>query len=83
MSKRKEVENEQQDAYHSQKSAKRRKNKKPKDIDDHDLDTRLGVNHVFNRLNPHSLSDRITQRTTRFESKLTTAELEKKRIPGV
>ena len=83
MSKRKGDENENQDAHHSHKSAKRRRNKKPKDIDDRDLDSSLEVNHVFSRLDAHSLSDHVAQRIARFEPKLTAFELEDRHIPGV
>lgn len=83
MPKRKGTEIENQDAHQSHQSAKRRKKKKPKDIDDRELDSSLEVNHVFRRLDAHSLNDHVTQRTARFEPKLTTFELEDRRIPGV
>lgn len=66
----------------SKQSKKRRKSKKPKDIDDGDLDEKLGVNRAIAQMDSRLLADLVAQRTKRFEPKLSLVELDEKYIPG-
>ena len=67
MAKRKALDIEQEEVRNDCKSSKKRRNKRPKDIDDGDLDTQLGINHVFDRMSSRALINHIAQRTARFQ----------------
>lgn len=64
-------------------SAKRRKLKKPKDIDDAALDAELGVNLAVARMDGGLLADHLAQRTRRFRPELSLVEMEDLHIPGM
>jgi len=64
------------------KSAKRRKLKKPKDVEDDALDAELGVNHAIGHMDNSLMADHIAQRTRRFRPKLSVVEVEDFHIPG-
>jgi len=65
------------------KAAKRRKQKKPKEIHDEDLDEELEINTAFCRMDSRLLADYITQRTLRFgERELSAVELADRHFPG-
>ena len=63
--------------------AKRRKLKKPKDVDDEALDVALGVNHAIAHMDSRLMADHIAQRTRRFEPELSLMEVEDRYVPGV
>ena len=65
------------------KAAKRRKLKKPKDVDDEALDSELGVNHAVAHMDSRLLADHIAQRTKRFRPELSLVEKEDVHIPGM
>ena len=65
------------------KAAKRRKLKKPKDVDDEALDAELGVNHAIAHMDSRLMADHIAQRTKRFRPELSIVEAEDFHIPGV
>lgn len=64
------------------KSAKRRKLKKPKDVDDEALNVELGVNHAIAHMDSRLMADHIAQRVRRFQPELTVVELEERYLPG-
>lgn len=64
------------------KSAKRRKLKKPKDVDDEALDSELGVNHAVAHMDSRLMADHLAQRTRRFQPDLSLVEVEERYIPG-
>lgn len=63
-------------------SAKRRKVKKPKDVDDDALDADLGVNHAIAHMDSRLLADHVAQRTKRFKPDLSIVEREDWHVPG-
>lgn len=65
------------------KSAKRRKLKKPKDVDDEALDVELGVNHAIAHMDSRLMADHMAQRTRRFQPDLSLVEVEERYIPGM
>ena len=67
----------------SEKSAKRRKLKKPKDVDDEALDAELGVNHAVAYMDSRLMADHIAQRTKRFRPELSLVEAEDFHVPGI
>ena len=67
----------------TQKSKKRRKSKKPKDVDDAALDVELGVNHAIAHMDSRLLADHIAQRTKKFNPELSVVEIEDTYIPGM
>lgn len=64
------------------KASKRRKLKKPKDLDEEALDVDLGVNHAIEHMDSRLLADHIAQRTKRFQSDLSLVEVEEMYVPG-
>jgi protein CMS1 len=64
------------------KKAKKQRTKKPKDINDDDLDANLEINHGIGRMDGQLLVDYVAQRTKRFEPNLSTVELEDQYLPG-
>ena len=65
------------------KSVKRRKLKKPKDVDDEALDAELGVNHAVGHMDSRLMADHIAQRTKRFRPELSLVEAEDFHVPGM
>ena len=63
-------------------SAKRRKLKKPKDVEDDALDDELGLNHAIGHMESKLMADHIAQRTKRFRPELSLVEAEDCHIPG-
>jgi protein CMS1 len=63
-------------------SAKRRKLKKPKDVDDSALDVEAGVNLAIAHMDTRLLADHVAQRTKRFRPDLSLVENEDIHIPG-
>jgi len=74
--KRKRGQNEEEQL--PKKAAKRAKSKKPKNIDEDDLDTEAGVNKMFSRMDNQLLADYMAQQTRKHESDLSAIELEDK-----
>lgn len=64
------------------KSAKRRKSKKPKDVDDEALDETLGVNHGIAHMDSRLMADHVAQRVRKFQPELSLVEVEERYIPG-
>ncbi|KAK5017089.1 Protein cms1 [Cryomyces antarcticus] len=65
----------------SKRAAKRQRTKKPKDIDDDELNTAAGVNTAVAHMDSRLLADHVAQRTKRFEPELSLVELEDRYIP--
>lgn len=66
----------------SKRAAKRKKAKKPKDIEDDALDVEKGVNQAIAHMDAQLMADHIAQRTKRFHSDLSLMELEDLHVPG-
>jgi hypothetical protein len=64
-------------------AAKRRKLKKPKDVDESALDTDLGVNQAIGYMDARLLADHVAQRTKRFRPELSLVESEDIHVPGM
>ena len=64
-------------------SAKRRKLKKPKDVDDNALDAEAGLNHAIAHMDTRLLADHVAQRTKRFKPELSLLESEECHVPGI
>ena len=64
------------------KSAKRRRLRKPKDVDDEALDVELGVNHAISYMDRGLLADHMAQRTKKFRPDMSLVEAEEYYIPG-
>ena len=64
-------------------ASKRRKLKRPKDVDDSALDAELGVNHAIARMDSQLLADHVAQRTQRFRPDLTLVEREEIHVPSM
>jgi hypothetical protein len=73
----------QEDEVARKKTKKLRKSKKPKDINEDDLDSTLGVNLGIGRKDAQLLVDYVAQRVKRFKPKLSTVELEDLHLPGI
>jgi hypothetical protein len=66
----------------SKKAVKRSKGKKAKRDDYDDLNVEAGINNAFSNMDNQLLADYVAQRTRKFESELSTVELEDKYLPG-
>lgn len=66
----------------TKKTAKRRKLKKPKDVDDDALDVELGVNHAIAYMDSRLMADHMAQRTRRFQPELSMVEVGDIHVPG-
>lgn len=64
------------------KSAKRRKLKKPVDVQDAALDGELGVNHAIAHMDSALMADHIAKRTKRFQPELSLVEFDDSNVPG-
>jgi protein CMS1 len=70
------------DSSQGKKAKKRKKTKKPKDINDDDLDEEQGINLAIGRMDGQLTVDYVAQRTKRFDSELSTVEMEDRYLPG-
>lgn len=59
------------------------KSKKQKVMDDEDLDLDLSINRAFSQMNSQLLADYVAQRTRKFESDLSSIELEDRFVSGI
>jgi protein CMS1 len=66
----------------AKKAAKKTTGKKNA-IDDDELDIENGINKAFSHMDNQLLADYIAIRTTKYESDLSSIELEEKYIPGI
>lgn len=66
----------------SKRAAKRKKSKKPKDVDDEALDLEKGVNHAIAHMDSRLMADHIAQRTKRFRPDVSLVEAEDLQISG-
>jgi len=67
----------------SQKVVKKTKSKKAKRVEEDELDIEAGINKAFSHMDNRLLADYVAQRTRKFESDLSSIELEDKYLPGV
>ncbi|KAK4543461.1 hypothetical protein LTR36_005604 [Oleoguttula mirabilis] len=65
----------------SKRAAKRKKTKKPKDVNDEALDLELGVNHAIAHMDGTLMADHIAQRTKRFQPDMSMVEVEDNHVP--
>jgi hypothetical protein len=59
-----------------------KKTRKAKAIEEDEIDIELGINNAFSHMDNQLLADYLAQRTRKYESDLSTIELEDKYIPG-
>jgi protein CMS1 len=64
------------------KAAKKSKSKKNV-VEEDELDIDKGINRAFSHMDNQLLADYIAQRTRKYESDLSSIELEDKHIPGI
>jgi protein CMS1 len=64
------------------KAAKKTKGNKAKNTKDDDLDVESRINNAFSHMDNQLLADYMAQRTRKYESDLSTIELEDKYLPG-
>lgn len=62
--------------------AKKAKKKKKANVEDESLDTELGVNTLFQRMDNQLLADYLAQRLSRFGSDLSSIEISDITLPG-
>lgn len=67
----------------AKKAAKKTKSKKAKSTAEDELDIGAGLNNAFSHMDSQLLADYMAQRTRKFESDLSSIELEDKFIPGM
>lgn len=65
----------------SKRAAKRKKAKKPKDVQDDALDEEKGVNHAIAHMDSSLMADHIAQRTKRFRPDVSLVEAEDLHVP--
>ncbi|TVY92152.1 Protein CMS1 [Lachnellula willkommii] len=70
------------EASAGQKKKKPKTKSKAKVIEEDDLDLEAGINKAFSHLDSQLLADYVAQRTRRYESDLSSIELEDKYIPA-
>lgn len=58
------------------------KRKKHSSFNDEDIDVEAGLNNAIAKMNDHLLVDYVASQTRRFESDLSSVELEDRYIPG-
>jgi protein CMS1 len=63
--------------------SKKSKSKKKKTDEEDGLDIELGINTAFAYMNSQLVADHVAQKTRKYESDLSSIELEDKYIPGV
>ena len=74
-------ENDPDAPVESKRAAKRKKSKKPKDVQDEALDEEKGVNHAIAHMDSNLMADHIAQRTKRFKPDLSIVEAEDLHVP--
>jgi protein CMS1 len=67
----------------AKKAAKKTKSKNAKAAAEDELDVEAGLNNAFSHMDGQLLADYMAQRTRKFESDLSSIELEDKFIPGM
>ncbi|KAF2724666.1 hypothetical protein K431DRAFT_281617 [Polychaeton citri CBS 116435] len=72
----------QDDRPESKRAAKRKRTKRPADVEDDALDMSANVNHAIAHMDSQLVADHIAQRTKRFQSEASLVELEDIYIPG-
>jgi len=77
------VKRKREDDSKPEKAKKRRKSKKPADVDDAALDTDLGVNHALAGMDSRLMADHLARRTKKFNPDLTSVELDEIHISGL
>ncbi|KAK5133484.1 hypothetical protein LTR08_007726 [Meristemomyces frigidus] len=65
----------------SKRAAKRKKSKKPKDVDDEALDLVVGLNHAIAHMDSRLMADHIAQRSKRFRPEMSVVEVEDSYVP--
>jgi len=65
----------------SKRAAKRKKTKKPRDVDDEALDLEKGLNHAIGYMDSKLMADHVAQRTKRFQPDLSMVEAEDVHVP--
>ena len=65
------------------KPAKKARSKKSKATEDDDIDVESGINKAFAKMDNQLLSDYVAQKTRKFESDLSSVELEDRYISGI
>ena len=65
------------------KPAKKARSKKSKVTEDDDIDVESGINKAFAKMDNQLLSDYVAQKTRKFESDLSSVELEDRYISGI
>jgi hypothetical protein len=63
-------------------AGKKKKKPKSKKVEEDELDLEAGINNAFSHMDSQLLADYVAQRTRRYESDLSSIELEDKYIPG-
>lgn len=81
-SKRKRGAGIEQVAKNAAKKTKKTKTKKVYTVDEGELDVAAGINNAFLHMDNQLLADYVAQRTRKYESDLSSVELEDKYIPG-
>jgi protein CMS1 len=66
----------------AKKAARKAKSTK-NTVDEDELDVDIGINRAFSHMDNQLLADYIAQRTRKYESDLSSIELEDKHIPGI
>jgi protein CMS1 len=67
----------------AKKAAKKSKSRRAKADEDDELDIETGINKAFSHMDNQLLADYIGQRTRKYESDLSSVELEDKYLPGM
>lgn len=78
---KRENDNDNDAPTESKRAAKRKKAKKPKDVQDDALDEEKGVNHAIAHMDSSLMADHIAQRTKRFKPDLSLVEAEDLHVP--
>ena len=66
----------------ARKAKKNRRNKKPNDIHEDDLDEELGINLAIAQMDGNLTVNYVARRTKKFEPDLTGVELDELYLPG-
>lgn len=69
------------DDAEARKAKKNRRNKKPNDIHEDELDQELGVNLAVSQMDGNLMVNYIARRTKKFEPDLSTVELDELYLP--
>jgi protein CMS1 len=71
------------DDAEKRKAKKNRRNKKPNDIHEDDLDEELGVNLAIGKMDGNLIVNYTARRTKKFEPDMSTVELDDLYLPGL